>query len=128
MDGICRVEVDGKHVTCVGVLIDCVDGEEFPNPENLAAVVSFGKFLVRRAQKALGKWPVHIVADVERSRTADCRRGWRVFAKCVAFNETDPNLIEYGILVWHTEAMSMKLSPPRLDRLNWNTFAEAVDF
>lgn len=118
--------IDDRKITCTSLLIDYVQDQTIPVYDNRIAWGEFSKFIVQRSQNVLGKWPVHVIPIATANSDEPRFTGFRVFAKCSSFRPDEPNMIEYGILVWH-ESVPMTIIPPAITGVNWAAFAEAIE-
>ena len=127
MQGIFTIELPGRNVFCVGLLIDCITNQSLPNHKDSDAWNGYQIFIVQRSQNALGKWPVLVMPPICTSTELARYSGFRVHAVCCSYRPDDPEIIEYGILVWHQNEIQVIAAPPFAVAVNWPEFAEAVE-
>ena len=120
-------ENNGRQVSCSAILVDCVQDQLIPSENNVGVWDAFHTFIVRRSQNALGKWPVHVVLPAKAFSGGDRFTGFRVHAKCYSFRPDNPEIIEYGILVWFQDEMNLTIARPAQASINWSDFAEATE-
>ncbi len=120
-------EVNGRKLACTAILVDCVQDQPIPDHNNLSALDAFHAFITQRSQNALGKWPVHVILPLGYSTGAACLTGFRVHAKCCSLRPDEPEIVEYGILVWFQNEINVTAAPPAAAIVNWSDFAEAME-
>ena len=127
MSEILEFEVNGRMVTCIAILVDRVHDLLIPDKNSQNDWDTFHTFIVQRSQNALGKWPVHLIPQSGSLAGSARFTGFRVHAKCCAFRPDEPEIVEYGILVWFQNEINVTLAPPASLRINWSDFAEAME-
>lgn len=90
------------------------------------------QFVAKLARKVLGDWPVAFVDyDTVVAQSSGRFSGYRVIVRCCAFNPSDPDTIEYALVVFHQHSAQVELTNPAsaaLATFDWGAVAEAVPY
>lgn len=93
---------------------------------------SYRESLIEQAKSALGDWPVVFLDyDVMCAASGGSFTGYRVMARCVAFDPKNPDVIEYAITIFHQPSARIQVTDSIVKcfaELDWTSMSETVSY